>query len=145
MPFLQLKIDPGAVGPAATEEACFALGALAVTLTDASDHPILEPAPGETPLWPEVRLQALWPALLGLLISHSISYYTNFVKKHKEQGRSMAKQMQEPYRRVIIMHMTLIFGGFLTLVLGTSVGALMLLLLLKILADMRSHIAQHSS
>lgn len=90
-------------------------------------------------------MQVLWPALLGLLISHGISYYVNFVKTNKGQGRTMALQMQEPYRRVMIMHVTLIFGGFLTLSLGSNVGALMLLLLLKIAADLRSHVSQHSS
>jgi Family of unknown function (DUF6498) len=89
-------------------------------------------------------LQTLWPALLGLFISHGISYYTNFVKKRREAGRSITRQMQEPYRRVIIMHVTLIFGGFLTLELETGLGALMLLLFLKVVADLRSHIAQHS-
>lgn len=90
-------------------------------------------------------MQTLWPALLGLLISHGISYYINFVKTNKSQGRTMAKQMQEPYRRVMIMHVTLIFGGFLTLSFGTSIGALMLLLLLKVAADLRGHVSQHSS
>ena len=90
-------------------------------------------------------MQALWPALLGLLISHGISYYINFVKSNKSDGRTMALQMQEPYRRVMIMHMTLIFGGFLALALGTSIGALMLLLVLKIVADLRGHLSQHSS
>lgn len=36
-------------------------GALALTLTDALDNPVLEPAPGETPLWPEMKVQALFP------------------------------------------------------------------------------------
>lgn len=90
-------------------------------------------------------MQALWPALLGLLISHGISYYINFVKSNKSDGRTMALQMQEPYRRVMIMHMTLIIGGFLALALGTSIAALMLLLVLKIVADLRSHLSQHSS
>ena len=39
-----------------------ALGAMSVSLADAADHPLLEPAPGETPLWPEIRLRALYPA-----------------------------------------------------------------------------------
>ena len=90
-------------------------------------------------------MQALWPALLGLLLSHGLSYYINFVKTNKAQGRTMALQMQEPYRRVIIMHMTLIFGGFLTLSFDTGIAALMLLLLLKIIADLRSHVSQHSA
>lgn len=38
------------------------LGALAVTLEDGEDRPILEPGPGMTPLWPTVRLSALFDA-----------------------------------------------------------------------------------
>lgn len=37
-----------------------AAGALAVTSLDAADCPVLEPAPGQTPLWPEVRVVALF-------------------------------------------------------------------------------------
>ncbi|MDT8321190.1 MAG: 50S ribosomal protein L11 methyltransferase [Xanthomonadales bacterium] len=37
-----------------------ALGALAITLEDRSDQPVLEPAPGATPLWPAVRLRGLF-------------------------------------------------------------------------------------
>ncbi len=37
-----------------------ALGAAAVTLEDARDDPVLEPAPGDTPLWPEIVLTALF-------------------------------------------------------------------------------------
>ena len=36
------------------------LGALAVTITDAADQPILEPAPGETPLWEYNQIEALF-------------------------------------------------------------------------------------
>lgn len=35
-------------------------GALAVTFTDAGDEPLLEPAPGEAPLWRRTRLTALF-------------------------------------------------------------------------------------
>jgi ribosomal protein L11 methyltransferase len=60
MPFLQVVIDIGDRDPAAVEEACFASGALSVTLTDAADEPVLEPAPGTTPLWKAIRLTALF-------------------------------------------------------------------------------------
>ena len=46
----------------AAEEALFEAGALSVTLTDAVDDAILEPAPGEVRLWPQTVLQALFPA-----------------------------------------------------------------------------------
>ena len=56
------------------EAALWALGAQAVTLLDAGDHPVHEPEPGETPLWPESVVQALFAEdadrqliLLGLI------------------------------------------------------------------------------
>ena len=42
------------------EDALLELGALCVTLCDAEDNPILEPAPGETPLWENCLLTALF-------------------------------------------------------------------------------------
>ncbi|MCR9276556.1 MAG: 50S ribosomal protein L11 methyltransferase [Pseudomonadaceae bacterium] len=51
---------PGALVDAVSD--CFdAAGAEAVLLLDGGDEAILEPAPGETPIWPEARIQALLP------------------------------------------------------------------------------------
>jgi ribosomal protein L11 methyltransferase len=47
---------------AAAELALEQLGALAVTLQDDADHPVLEPGPGETPLWPVVHVRGLFEA-----------------------------------------------------------------------------------
>ncbi|MFP4271842.1 MAG: 50S ribosomal protein L11 methyltransferase [Halothiobacillaceae bacterium] len=46
----------------AAEEALLDAGALSVTLLDTDDVPVLEPAPGETPLWPSVRVVGLFAA-----------------------------------------------------------------------------------
>ena len=62
MPFLQVTFEVGEADPETAEEACFAAGALSVTLADAADEPVLEPAPGTTPLWRQVRVSALFPA-----------------------------------------------------------------------------------
>jgi ribosomal protein L11 methyltransferase len=45
---------------AAAEQALEALGALSITLQDDADDPVLEPGPGQTPLWPTVRLRGLF-------------------------------------------------------------------------------------
>lgn len=37
-------------------------GATAISLLDARDQPLLEPAPGTTPLWDDVLIEALFPA-----------------------------------------------------------------------------------
>jgi ribosomal protein L11 methyltransferase len=61
VPFLELRFNTIDLAPDAAEAACFALGASAVTLSDAGDDPILEPSPGTTPLWPNVTVSALFP------------------------------------------------------------------------------------
>jgi ribosomal protein L11 methyltransferase len=53
--------------PADRVEEVFARhGAQAVTLTDAGDNPVLEPAPGETPLWCETRITGLFSPSVDL-------------------------------------------------------------------------------
>ncbi len=43
------------------EDALLAAGALSVSLEDLEDNPIFEPAPGQTPLWQQVRISGLFP------------------------------------------------------------------------------------
>lgn len=62
MPWLELHLRLESKDHAAVEQALDDAGALAQTLTDAEDNPVLEPAPGETPLWPHLQLQALFAA-----------------------------------------------------------------------------------
>jgi ribosomal protein L11 methyltransferase len=62
MPQLQLTMDIGRRDPAPYEDALFELGAVSITLEDAADDPVLEPAPGETPLWPTIVIKALFDA-----------------------------------------------------------------------------------
>jgi ribosomal protein L11 methyltransferase len=62
VPFLEIALTLAGTDPAPVEAALFATGALSVTLRDAGDAPILEPAPGSTPLWPSVRVSALYAA-----------------------------------------------------------------------------------
>jgi ribosomal protein L11 methyltransferase len=60
MPFLQLTLSIGSADPAPFEDALLAAGAASITLEDAGDDPVLEPPPGATPLWPRVRIKALF-------------------------------------------------------------------------------------
>jgi ribosomal protein L11 methyltransferase len=61
MPFHQLVMELSGRELERAEEACTRLGAIAFSLADAGDEPLLEPGPGETPLWQAVRLRALFP------------------------------------------------------------------------------------
>ena len=65
--FLELSFDLESLDAQVAEATAFACGAFAVTFVDARDdavtHPaalVLEPAPGETPLWPATRVKCLF-------------------------------------------------------------------------------------
>lgn len=62
MPWLELSLIVSAGQQPEVDAALDDLGALSVTLLDAEDHPIFEPAPGETPVWPQIAMSALFDA-----------------------------------------------------------------------------------
>jgi ribosomal protein L11 methyltransferase len=60
MPWQQFVIETDASEIEAIEAALFECGALSVSLEGAGEFAVLEPGPGETPLWPRMRLRALF-------------------------------------------------------------------------------------
>lgn len=62
MHWIQVLVETDAAESKILEALMLDLGALSVTLTDAADQPLFEPDPGETPLWNNVCLTALFDA-----------------------------------------------------------------------------------
>ena len=60
MDWLQFVMHLDALDPADVEAAFLRLGASSVSLSDAGDDPVLEPGPGETPLWSNTRITGLF-------------------------------------------------------------------------------------
>ena len=60
MQWRQFVMDLDALDPATVEDLFSQLGACSVTLSDAGDEPVLEPGPGETPLWSNTRVTGLF-------------------------------------------------------------------------------------
>jgi len=56
----ELKAETTKAHVEALEDWFFEQGAVAVTLEDNADEPLLEPGPGETPLWQQVKVVALF-------------------------------------------------------------------------------------
>jgi hypothetical protein len=101
--------------------------------------------PGDSLIEVGQLFYTLWPALLALCISHGISFVIHFEKPATNDLPVIREQMSAPYRRIVIMHVTIILGGGLSLAVGTPVFALILLILLKTFVDLRSHRKQHSA
>ena len=60
MEWLQFVMRLEELNPERVEAVFLRNGAHSVTLSDAGDRPVLEPAPGETPLWKETRIAGLF-------------------------------------------------------------------------------------
>ena len=60
MAWLQFSVEVPGNQVEVVSEAFNSIGALSVTVLDAGDEPLLEPAPGETPLWLKTRVVALF-------------------------------------------------------------------------------------
>lgn len=86
----------------------------------------------------------LWP-LLGLLASHALSFAVNFLGGGEWRRLDGTKLMTQPYGRVVVLHLVIIAGGAITLSLGEPIGALVLLVLLKIAVDVVVHRREHAA
>jgi ribosomal protein L11 methyltransferase len=60
MSWLQFVMNLDALNPDSVEVVFNRHGAWSITLSDAGDNPVLEPGPGETPLWTDTRITGLF-------------------------------------------------------------------------------------
>ncbi len=80
---------------------------------------------------------------LALFISHGFSFVANYVGKGEYKTANPQFLMIRPYGRIVVLHVTIIFGGFLVMALDAPANALALLILFKIGLDLRSHFGDH--
>ncbi|WP_163934342.1 50S ribosomal protein L11 methyltransferase [Paraferrimonas sp. SM1919] len=62
MAWIQIRLSTTEEHAEAISDVMIASGALSVTFLDTHDTPVLEPLPGETPLWPDTTVMALYDA-----------------------------------------------------------------------------------
>ncbi|MDD5643976.1 MAG: DUF6498-containing protein [bacterium] len=91
-----------------------------------------------------VKSEDLTYAIFVLFLSHAFSYFWNFVGKKEYLKYTPEELMTKPYGRIAILHITIILGGFFAMAFRSAVPALILLIVIKIIADVNSHIKDHS-
>jgi len=82
-------------------------------------------------------------ALAALFISHGISFVSNYFVGGEYKRTSIEKLMKAPYGRIVVLHIAIILGGFITQALGQPVGVLVILIIMKIALDIKLHLMQH--
>jgi hypothetical protein len=92
-----------------------------------------------------VRDFSLWLPLAALAGSHLFSFCWNYVLQGGYQRAALAELMVKPYSRVIVLHLTIIFGGWGVMLLGSPLWALLLLVGLKVWLDLKAHLKEHAA
>lgn len=82
----------------------------------------------------------LWTAAVFLL-SHSVSFMMRLSRGEFVHKNPQA-QLFAPYGRIMIMHITVLFGGFAMQFFGAPVAALVLLIGLKTIVDLAAHLRE---
>jgi hypothetical protein len=87
---------------------------------------------------PQVKL-----AVLALFVSHGVSFVQNYLLRREYATAKPDKLMGSPYRRVVVMHIAILAGGFLTMTVGSPAALLVVLIVLKTILDINLHNREH--
>jgi hypothetical protein len=82
--------------------------------------------------------------MIGFVVSRGISFVTNFLLGREYQRTSASDLFDQPYARVIVLHVALIFGGAVLMFLNSPKGGLILLVLLKTALDLLGHFVERT-
>jgi hypothetical protein len=93
---------------------------------------VLEAAP---PDW-------IW-GFVAIALSHFFSLLANYFGRHEYAVQTAQKLMVAPYRRIVVLHIAILFGGWGTLALGSPLPLLIVLVLGKTILDLRMHLREH--
>lgn len=82
-------------------------------------------------------------SFLALLASHAVSHVVNFIGRREYAQVTTRELMSAPYARVVVLHLTVLFGGFAVNALGQPWYALAVLVLVKLGMDIVAHRREH--
>jgi hypothetical protein len=111
-------------------------------------------------VWSLLFAKGLWIAFAALFISHGASFLLNVVGpawrewRARPDGAKLSLAMlapvgnpqaimMAPYGRVVVMHVTIIFGAVLSSIFQTRMAAFVLLIALKIVVDVAAHVRKN--
>jgi hypothetical protein len=86
---------------------------------------------------------SLLPGIAALAASHLFSFFWNYLGQREYQKARPEALMHAPYSRVVMLQVTLIFGGVLIQMFNSPIWALLVLIALKIGVDLRAHLKEH--
>ena len=89
------------------------------------------------------HLLLLSPALVALFISHGVSFFFNFLGEKEYETTSLSEQLNAPYRRIVVMHITIMLGSLLVMAMDNKLLFVVSMMALKVGLDLRAHLGEH--
>ncbi len=84
---------------------------------------------------------AVLRAAVFLLISHGVSFVANWLLGGEHASSTPEVEMRAPYARVVVLHLTILFGAFGVALFGARAAALVVLVVVKTAVDLAAHLA----
>lgn len=84
-----------------------------------------------------------WSLFLAFFLSHFVSFVLNYHGKGEAVRMKPDQVMVLPYRRIFVLHLTIIFGGMAVLALGNSAALVGVLVIAKTAGDLILHFREH--
>jgi len=94
-------------------------------------------------LWASRPPEMIW-AVLGLFVSHGISFVENYLLSGEYKKKDLQKLMHQPYQRIVVMHITILAGGIFVMKLNSPLPLMIILIILKIFFDLYLHKKSHN-
>lgn len=91
-----------------------------------------------------VSAAGVWYGVLAIVLSHGFSFLHNYIAGGEFRRASLPQLMFQPYARVMVLHVTILLGGFAAKAMGAPLAALIVLIALKTGIDLRAHLAERT-
>lgn len=100
---------------------------------------------GDAPAFGSVDPTAVAFAALALVVSHGVSFFVNYLGAGESLRTTPQARMVAVYGRVVVLHLTILFGAFAAAILGGPIWILVILVVGKTALDLGLHAREHRS
>lgn len=84
-------------------------------------------------------------AVIGLVVSHLVSFAVNYLGRGEYQRVTLGQLMTMPYGRVVVLHLAILGGGFAVMMLNAPTIALLILIAGKTGIDLAFHLRERKN
>jgi len=90
----------------------------------------------EPTAWGSLDTSAALFAGLAMVVSHGVSFFWDYLRRHAYLRISPERQMFAPYGRVVVLQVSILFGGIAIALIGSPVWTLVVFVVAKTVLDL---------